>query len=113
MDKVDIISFVLSMILTNEIAVETAVQTYTFLTHLLSRYTTSESWTNACTYMYTAAEQYHIGATRLPYLNLSSRAAAKREQKKWSRYIYQLTNEYPNVSKRVHSANFHVKNALF
>jgi hypothetical protein len=113
MDKTDIISFVLSMILTNEIAVETAVQTYAFLTHLLNQYTTAESWTNACAHMYTAAEQYHIGATHLPYLNLSSRAAAKREQKKWSRYIYQLTNEYPTISKRVYTANLQVKNVLF
>jgi hypothetical protein len=116
MNRSNDISFVLSMILTNEVAIETAIHTYIFINQILNQYPTSESWESACAHIYNIAEHYSIGATRLPYLNLVSRAAAKKEQRKWSRLIYQVTNEYPHVSQRVQGAksNIHwTKNVHF
>ena len=101
METYDGISVVLSIILTNEIVIETVSQTYIFLNTILKQYNTTKGWYDSSAHIYSLAEQFQIGAVRLPYMDLTTRPRAKKEMKKWSYIFYELTNERPHISKRI------------
>jgi hypothetical protein len=78
------ISFLLAMLVTNEIALQTAQNTTNFIKQILRTYTSSKQWNDAKNSIQLSTESFQIGVFRLPCLNLETRAAAKRELKVWS-----------------------------
>ena len=94
------ISFVLSMIITNEIQLGNAMHVYTFLSTMLARYDTLEKWNVASPHIYELAEHAGTSTQRLPYLDLRTRASAKREMKAWSRRVRELANQTPHAMKQ-------------
>ncbi len=100
------ISFILSLILTNEIRIGIAIEAYMFISTMLKKYDTSEKWIAASSHIYGLAEQYSMGKQHLPYLDLRTRTGAKKEMKKWSDVVYELTNETPHKFKLQHHSTF-------
>lgn len=70
--------FAVALVLTQEAALERAAFTYTFLSTILRTYRTSASWRTARDILIASAEQFEFGATRLPFLDLTTRTNAKK-----------------------------------
>ena len=96
--------FATALIINHEMALERATYTYVFLSLMLRRFKNSEEWLRARDTIIVASEQFEIGATRLPFLDLTSRTTAKREKRKWSTIYHELTDESVRNSLRIQSA---------
>jgi hypothetical protein len=96
--------FMTALVMSNTIAVEQVSYIYAFLSLMLRRFDSSAKWSDAKDTIYAAAEQFEIGATRLPFLDLSSRRAAKKEKQKWKDVFVDLTDESPKRSERIQAA---------
>jgi hypothetical protein len=96
--------FATALAISHEMAVERASYTYVFLSLMLRRFSSSEEWLNARDTIIVASEQFEIGTTRLPFLDLTSRTTAKKEKKKWHELFVELTGEGIRNSYRIKSA---------
>lgn len=105
--------FAAALIITQEMALERAAYTYAFLNQVLKTYTTKTSWRQTRDLIIAAAENFEIGNTRLPYLDLSTRTTAKREKKQWAATFQQIAGESPRVSTRVKAARRFLLNYQF
>jgi hypothetical protein len=82
---------------------------YTFLHLALKTYTTASQWTNTLPQFYAFLENPGFQSTRLPYLDLSTRASAKREKKKYALQFQNTTNERPHQSAEFFKAMFWIR----
>lgn len=96
--------FAVALVISQETALERAAFTYAFLSTVLRTYRTSASWRLARELLIASAEQFEVGTTRLPFLDLSTRTTAKRERHKWAELYTQLSGESYRSSERVKSA---------
>jgi hypothetical protein len=88
-----------------EMTIERITYTYSFLTLMLKRFKTASEWLDARDGIVYAAEQFEIGTTKLPYLDLTTRVSAKQERQKWTNVFKELVNEHPRESVRVYAAH--------
>jgi hypothetical protein len=86
------ISFLLAMLVTNEIAIQTTMQTYTFLKTILNQYPNKIQWDISKSSIENALDSFQRGLIHPPYLNLKTRTAAIKEMKLWSALLRDLTN---------------------
>jgi hypothetical protein len=70
----------------------------------LRRFFTAEQWSENKKTIRTAAEQFELGSTRLPFLDLTSRTAASSEKKKWYKMYTEISGEAVQNSERIRSA---------
>jgi hypothetical protein len=96
--------FATALVISHEMTVERATYTYTFLSLMLRRFYNANEWSKARDTIIMASEQFETGTTRLPFLDLTSRATAKKEKKKWKDIFTELTGETVQNSSRVQSA---------
>ena len=96
--------FMTALMIGHDTAIERACYTYTFLSLILRRFSTAEQWSENKQTIITAAEQFEIGTTRLPFLDLTSRSAALSEKKKWYKYYIEISGEAVQNSERIGSA---------
>ena len=107
--------FLTALVLTQESALERAAYTYAFLSVMLRRFSTAETWNQAKPTIIVAAEQLEAGMVRLPYLDLSSRTTAKREKRHWANLFGQIQPDEPSArtSPRVKAARRWILDRLF
>lgn len=96
--------FLTALTISHEMAVERATYTYVFLSLMLRRFSSSEEWLKARDTIIVASEQFELGTTRLPYLNLTNRTTAEQEKKKWYKLFVELTGETIQNSSRIQTA---------
>lgn len=96
--------FSTALIISHEMALERATYTYAFLNLMLRRFNTAEKWTHVRDTIIIAAEQFELGSTRLPFLDLTTRTTAKKEKKKWYILFCEFSDETPRTSERMQSA---------
>ena len=88
--------FAFSLVWTQEMMRERAAMTFCFLSLLLKRYQTSASWNERRNEIIEALEKCH-----LPYVDLRTRSAAVREQRRW-RQLCQEILEKESVQLKYH-----------
>lgn len=93
-----------ALIISHEMVLERTAYTYAFLSLMLKKFNTSEKWTQARDTIILAAEQFELGTTRLPFLDLTTRTTAKKEKKKWYLLFCEFSDEFPRTSERIQSA---------
>ena len=96
--------FAVALVITQEAALERAAYSYAFLSTVLRTYRTSASWRTARDILIASAEQFEVGATRLPFLDLTTRTTAKNERRKWASLFTEMSGEPYRSSSRVKSA---------
>jgi hypothetical protein len=96
--------FTTALVISHEMAVERAAYTYTFLSLMLRRFHNSSEWLRARDTIIIASEQFEMGTTRLPFLDLTARTTAKKEKRKWASIFTELTDEGLRNSNRIQSA---------
>jgi Ring finger domain len=96
--------FAVALVVSQEMALDRARYTYAFLSVLLRTYRTSQAWKTARDVLIASAEQFEVGTTRLPFLDLSTRTTAKKERQKWAELYTQVSGEPYRTSERVRSA---------
>jgi hypothetical protein len=104
--------FTVALAITQESALERAAYTYAFLSTVLRTYRTSASWRAARDSLIASAEQFEVGTTRLPFLDLTTRTTAKQERRKWADLFTQMAGESYRSSERVRSARRFVTERL-
>jgi hypothetical protein len=97
--------FSTALVVNLEMAIERATYTYSFLTLMLKRFSRASEWLENRDGIICAAEQFELGLTRLPYLDLTTRAAAKEERQKWANIFQEFVQENPKKSQRVYAAH--------
>jgi hypothetical protein len=106
--------FAVALVLSREIALEQATYTYAFLSLFLKRFRTQRTWNQVRETLQVAREQFEVGMTRLPYLDLTSRTTAKKEKKKWANIFGELSEEETvRESQRIRSAKRWILDRLF
>jgi hypothetical protein len=104
--------FSTALVISHEMAVERATYAYTFLSLMLRRFKTADTWNTDRDGIIMAAEHFEVGTTRLPFLDLTSRTCALKEKKKWYKLYIQLTNESIKNSPRIQSARRYILETL-
>jgi hypothetical protein len=82
---------------------------YTFLHLALKKYNTASQWTNTIPQFYAFLENPGFQSIRFPYLDLSTRASAKREKKRYALQLQNATNERPYQSADFLKAMFWIR----
>jgi hypothetical protein len=93
-----------ALMVSHDAAIERACYTYTFLSLILRRFSTAEQWSENKQTIITAVEQFELGSTRLPFLDLTNRTAASGEKKKWYKIYTEISGEAVQNSERISSA---------
>jgi hypothetical protein len=94
-----------ALAISDEEALERATYTYAFLSCLLRRFESATEWDEALELITQAAEQFEIGSVRFPFMDLTSRAAARQEKTKWAQTFRGLSSgEEARISDRVKKA---------
>ena len=82
---------------------------YAFLHLALTQYNTASQWTNKIPQFYAFLENPGFQSSQLPYLDLSTRASAKREKKKYALQFQNITNTRPHQSAEFYKAQFWIR----
>ena len=104
--------FAAALVISHEMALERATYTYSFVSLMLRRFGTAEEWSHAKDTIIMASEQFECGSIRLPFLDMTSRAAAKKERRKWLTTFRQLSEKEPRHSERVGVARRYILERL-
>jgi hypothetical protein len=64
--------FTVALVVTQEMALERAAYTYAFLSLMLRRFDTAAKWQTSKETIVAASEQFEMGSTRLPFLDLTT-----------------------------------------
>jgi len=70
---------------------ERATYTCAFLQHCLQKYSTKEQWNISKENLITKMTRFEMSGTRLPFLDLTVRATAKKEYAKWKKQFEQIS----------------------
>lgn len=106
--------FTVALAISRELALEQATYTYACLSLFLKRFSTKSEWKRVRETLAVAVEQFEVGTTRLPYLNLSTRSSAKQEKQKWAELFTQISDgETVRGSPRIRSAKRWILDRLF
>lgn len=106
--------FTVALVVTQEMALERAAYTYAFLSLMLRRFVSASNWNKSKDTIVAASEQFEIGSTRLPFLDLSSRTTAKKEKRIWANIYREIGNgTSPRTEERVKAARRYILQYLF
>lgn len=82
---------------------------YAFLHLALKNYPIASQWTDKIPQFYAFLENPGFQSTQLPYLDLSTRASANREKKKYALQFQNITNIRPYQSGEFYKALFWIR----
>ena len=106
--------FTVALVVTQEMALERAAYTYAFLSLMLRRFDTAAKWQNSKDSIVAASEQFEMGSTRLPFLDLTSRTTAKKEKNSWAEIYIQIGDgTSPRTAERIKAARRYILQYLF
>ena len=92
-----------------EIYIQQLSYVYAFLHLALKTCRTAKEWTAVKPHLQSFVENSTIGSLQYPYLDLTSRASAAREKKKWCMLFQETTHEHPHHSERVLTATYWIR----
>jgi hypothetical protein len=94
-------------IISQEIYIQKLSYVYAFLHIALQTYTTANTWGPAKPQMYSYLES--PGSIQYPHLDLSTRASARREKKKYATLFQDAAHERPYHSERFFTASYWIR----
>jgi len=104
--------FLTAIIINHEMVLERAAYTCAFLQHSLETYSTKQLWNEFKEYLITKMTRFELSGTRLPFLDLTARATAKKEYIKWRKQFESISGQKVFNAPRIKQAKNMFSQAL-